>query len=111
MNHFRDVKTAVEMWNIIIDVFQRKTLLNCLNALRRFYSVNMDDSDCIFPFINRFRQLFSDLRPLHVEISNHESAMTVLCGLFTKFEDRIVAIDSVDELMTLTVDLVKSILL
>lgn len=111
LDQVRDVDTAAGMWKIIIDMFQRKTLLNCLNARRKFYSVKMADKDRVLPYINRVRQLASDLRAMDVEISDQEMAMTVLCGLTTKFDHLIVAIDAVADDVTLTMDFVKSRLL
>lgn len=38
LEHVRDFKTASTMWSTIMDLFQRKTLLNKLTTHRRFYA-------------------------------------------------------------------------
>lgn len=81
LEHVRDVTTASEMWSSIKNLFQRRTLLNRLNARRRFYSLKMMDSEKIITYVNRAKQLASDLKAMEVTVSEQELAMTVLCGL------------------------------
>jgi len=111
LEHVRECQTANDMWSTIIDLFQRKTLLNKLAARRRFYSAKMNDSEKAMAFISRIRQLASDCKAMDVDISDQDMAMTVLCGLPQKFEHLIVAIDAAADDDTLTMDFVKSRLL
>ena len=45
LEHVRDVQTAKEMWNTIVNVFERHTLLNKLSARRRFYTVSKENGE------------------------------------------------------------------
>ena len=70
LEHVRDCETAAVMWSTIIDLFQRKTLLNKLACRRRFYSVKMADSEKAIAFISRVRQLAADCKAMGVEIDD-----------------------------------------
>ncbi|CDF39664.1 unnamed protein product [Chondrus crispus] len=48
LEHVRDVDTAHEMWEAIVNVFERHTLLNKLAARREFYTVKMLSGEKIF---------------------------------------------------------------
>ena len=111
LEHVRDCATAASMWSTIMDLFQRKTLLNKLHCRRRFYSAKMADSEKIMAFISRVRQLASDCKAMGVSIDDQEIAMTVICGLPQKYEHLIVAIDAATDDESLSLDFVKSRLL
>ena len=111
LEHVRDCDTAVSMWSTIVDLFQRKTLLNKLACRRRFYSAKMAASEKAIAFISRVRQIAADCKAMGVNIDDKDIAMTVLCGLPDKYEHLIVAIDAVADDDTLTMDFVKSRLL
>ena len=111
LEHVRDCETAADTWKAVVDLFQRKTLLNKLTARRRFYSAKMADSEKALAFISRVRQLSADCKAMSVHIDDQDIAMTVLCGLPAKFEHLIVAIDAVADDTKLTMDFVKSRLL
>ena len=111
LDHVRDAETAFEMWKAILNIFQRRTLLNKLRARRNFYSVQMEDDERILTYINRVRQLASDLKSMDVDVRDEDIAMSVLCGLPDRFEHLIVAIDTVTDETNLTLEFVKSRLL
>ena len=111
LDHVSECISAASMWSTIMDLFQRKTLLNKLTARRRFYSAKMAESEKAMGFISRVRQLAADCKAMGVVIENQDIAMTVLCGLPQKYEHLIVAIDAVATDETLTLDFVKSRLL
>lgn len=113
-DHFEqvsDCKTAATMWKSILDLFQRKTLLNKLTTRRRFYSAQMGESEKAMGFIARVRQLAADCKAMDVTVDDQEIAMTVLCGLPQKYEHLIFAIDAATDDKSLTLDYVKSRLL
>ena len=111
LEHVRGIETAYEMWEAITDLFQRRTLLNSLSARRRFYSVKMNDGEKALAYISRVRQLAADLKAMDVKVEDGDIAMTVLCGLPSKYEHLIVAIDAATGDSSLTMDFVKSRLL
>jgi transposase InsO family protein len=111
LEHVSDCKTAAEMWSAVIDLFQRKTLLNKLACRRRFYSAKMATSEKAIAFISRVRQLAADCKAMDVKVDEQDIAMTVLCGLPQRFEHLIVAIDAAADDDSLTMDFVKSRLL
>ena len=111
LDHVRGAETALEMWNSVVNIFQRRTLLNKLKARRNFYSAQMLDGEKVLTYINRVRQLASDLKSMDVEVEDEDIAMSVLCGLPGKFEHLIVAIDTVADNSKLSLDFVKSRLL
>ena len=103
--------SAFAMWKTILELFQRKTLLNKLMTRRRFYTAKMVDSENTMSFISRVRQMASDCKALDISIDDKDIAMTVLCGLPEKYEHLIVAIDTATDDDTFTLDFVKSRLL
>ena len=107
----KECKTAHESWTTILELFQRKTLLNKLMTRRRFYAAKMESTEKAMAFISRVRQLSYDCKALDISIDDKDVAMTVLCGLPQKYEHLIVAIDAVATDTTLTLDFVKSRLL
>ena len=111
LDHVRDTETAFDMWNAILNIFQRRTLLNKLRARRNFYSVQMEEGERVLTYINRVRQLAFDLKSMDVDVKDEDIAMSVLCGLPDRFEHLIVAIDTVTDETNLTLEFVKSRLL
>lgn len=111
LDHVRGLATAADMWDALVNVFQRRTLLNKLNARRNFYSAKMNDGERVLVYINRVRQLASDLKSMDIAAEDEDIAMTVLCGLPDRFEHLIVAIDTVTSERQLTLEFVKSRLL
>lgn len=61
LEHVRGIQSALEMWKAIVNIFQRRTLLNRLTARRRFYSAKMDGSERVLSYRSRIRQLSADL--------------------------------------------------
>ena len=106
-----DCESALELWKSIIDLYQRKTLLNKVLIRRKFYSVKMTDNEKVMPFISRVRQLAADCKAMDVPIDDTEMAMTMLCGLPSKYDNLIVAIDAATADTSLSMDFVKSRLL
>ena len=112
LEHVRDVQTAKEMWNTIVNVFERHTLLNKLSARRRFYTVSMENGEKMLTYLNRVKQLASTLKSMGVEIDDQELAMAALNGLPPSYESLIVALDALgNEEKFFTFELVKSRLL
>lgn len=111
LDHVRDTENAAEMWKAICDVFQRKTLLNRINARRAFYTAKMRDDEKMLHFINRVRHLASDLKSMDVVVEEEDIAMAILCGLPDRFEHLIVAIDTTIGDRKLDLEFVKSRLL
>ena len=111
LEHVRDTESAAEMWKAICDVFQRKTLLNRINARRSFYTAKMRDDEKMLQFINRVRHLASDLKSMDAVVEEEDIAMAILCGLPERFEHLIVAIDTTIGDRPLSFEFVKSRLL
>lgn len=68
----------------------------------------MAPDERVIPFINRAKQLSTDLKAMDAKVTNPELAMTVLCGLASKYEHSIVAIDAIPDDENLTLWFVKS---
>ncbi|CDF40831.1 unnamed protein product, partial [Chondrus crispus] len=112
LEHVRDVDTAHEMWEAIVNVFERHTLLNKLAARREFYTVKMLSGEKVLAYINRVKQLAAILKSMSVNIDDKEMAMAVLNGLPARFEALIVALDALgNEEKIFSLDFVKSRLL
>ena len=112
LEHVRDVDTARDMWQAILNVFERHTLLNKLAARRQFYTVTMNNDEKVLAYINRVKQLAARLKSMNVSIDDKEMAMAVLNGLPTRFESLIVALDALgNEDKMFTLEFVKSRLL
>ena len=112
LEHVRDVETTKQMWNAILDVFERHTLLNKLTARRKFYTVSMEHGEKVLTYLNRVKQLAATLKSMGVEIDDQELAMAALNGLPSAYESLIVALDAVgNDEKSFTFELVKSRLL
>ena len=112
LEHVRDVDTAHEMWDAIVNVFERHTLLNKLAARRDFYTVKMLSGEKVLPYINRVKQLAAILKSVSVNIDDKEMAIAVLNGLPARFQALIVALDALgNEEKIFSLDFVKSRLL
>lgn len=91
-----------------MNIFQRRTPLNEVWARRRFYSANMIYEERALAYINRVRQLASDLRNMEVTVADDDMVMSVLCWLFENFESQIVAIDTLTDNKSLSLKVVFS---
>lgn len=100
------------MWDAVLNVFERHTLLNRHTARRKFYTVTMHDNEKVLAYINLVKQLAARLKCMDVDIDDKEMAMAVLNGLPEQFEGLIVALDALgNEEKTFTLDFVNSRLL
>ncbi|CDF34864.1 unnamed protein product [Chondrus crispus] len=112
LEYVRDVDTAHDMWEAIVNVFERHTLLNKLAARREFYTVKMFSGEKVLAYINRVKQLAAILKSMSVNIHDKEMAMAVLNGLPARFQALIVALDALgNEEKIFSLDFVKSRLL
>ena len=111
LEHVREVRTAREMWNFILNVFQRHTLLNKLAARRNFYTVVIKHGEKMLHYNNRVRQLAGTLKSMETIAEDAEIAMTILNGLPEQYSGLLVALDALGSNQTFTVDFVKSRLL
>lgn len=64
MEHVRDVKSSKKMWQAIVNVFERQTLLDNLAARRKFYTDTMLPGNKVLYFVNSVRQLASVLKSM-----------------------------------------------
>ncbi len=96
LEHVSGVATAKEMWQSLLNSFERHTLLNKLAARRNFYTVTMYENEQIITYVNRIRQLASTLKSMGVEIDDKELAMAVLKGLPERFDSLICALDALE---------------
>lgn len=94
LEHVGEVKSALEMWKTIMDIFERHTLLNKLNARRKFYTATMSEDESVLSFITRIKHLASTLKGMNVSIDDAEMAMAVLNGLPDRFDSLICALDA-----------------
>ena len=112
LEHVRETATAKEMWESILNVFERHTLLNKLSARRKFYTVTMEHGEKMLTYLNRVNLLAATLKSMGVDIDNKELAMAALNGLPSTYESLIVALDALgNEEKSFTFELVKSRLL
>ena len=112
LEHVRGLESAKDMWEAIVNVFERHTLLNKLAARREFYTVEMLPNEKVLPYINRVKHLAAKLKSMSVHIDDKEMAMAVLNGLPSRFDSLIVALDALgNEDKVFGLDFVKSRLL
>lgn len=57
LEHLRNICSAMEMCNTILNVFERDTLLNKLASRRKLYTVSMGGEDKVLPYIYRVKPL------------------------------------------------------
>ena len=63
---------------MIIEIFDKHTLLNKLAARRRFYNAAMKENEKVLEFSSSIRQLARKLKFMSVEIEESEMAMALL---------------------------------
>lgn len=106
-----DFGKNADMWNEICDVFQRKALLNRINARQAFYSVKMREDEETIKAITHVRQLASDLKIMDIIVEEKDISKAILHRLPKQFEHLTVAIDIIVGVRDLTFEFVKSRLL
>ena len=89
LEHVHDSETAKQMWEGILNVFERHILLNKLAARRCLYTVTIQNDEKVLAYINRVKQLAARLKLMKVDIDDKEMAMAVLNGLPSRFESYI----------------------
>lgn len=104
----RDYMTALSMWTALKDAFRRATLLNLLHTRRKLFGTRMAEDERAMTYISHARQLTSDLRSMGVEVPEKDVAMTLLTAHPKRFENMIVAIDTLWYDSDMSVELVKS---
>ncbi len=80
---------------MICDIFERHTLLNKLAARRRFYTASMVEGEKILTNAARIRKYSSTLKSMGVTVDDGDMAMTLLCGLPSRFDGLVCALDAV----------------
>ena len=89
-----ECETAMDMWETILNVFERHTLLNKLAAQLHFvHTVAIQGNEKVLAYINPVKRLATRLKSMKVDIDDKEIAMAVLNGLPARFESLIVALD------------------
>lgn len=112
LKHVHGLQTAKEMWQALLNVFERHTLLNKLSARRKFYTATMENGKKMLTYLNRVKQLAATLMSIDLNIDDQELAMAALDGLPPMYGSLIVALDALgNDDMSFTFDLVKSRLL
>ena len=94
LEHVQTAESAKDMWQSVIEIFERHTLLNKLAARRKFYTATMMANEKLLAFVNRIRQLASTLKSMGVVVDDKEMAMAVLNGLPDKYNSLISALDA-----------------
>ena len=89
--------TAKQQWQLILNIFEKHTLLNKLAARRRFYTATMKDDEKVLEFSCRVRQLANTLKSMSVNIDDAEMAMAMLNGLPERFDGLISALDAIGD--------------
>lgn len=102
-----NVDSAYDMWIAIKNIFQRRTLPNLLNARQKFSALNLFQNESVFSYINLAKQFCTELKAVNATVTEQVFAMTVLCGLPSRYEHLIVAIDAVADLEKLILEFAK----
>lgn len=69
------------MWQFILDIFEKHTLLNKLSARWNLYTVTVVAGEFILQFTTRVWHLASSLKSINVTIDDEELAITTLNGV------------------------------
>lgn len=109
LENVRELSSAKEMWTSIINVFERRTLLNKLSARRSFYTATMLNGEKILQYANRIRQLAATLENMAIKIEDNERVMALLNSLPDRIDGLISALDALGkEGKNFTFEFVKS---
>ena len=109
LEQVQHASSAKMMWQLILDIFEKHTLLNKLAARRRFYTATMHDDEKVLEFASRIRQLAASLKSMGVTVDDQEMAMALLNGLPDRFDSLISALDALaDDQELFTFEFVKS---
>lgn len=66
------------MWNKIIDIFARHTLLDKLGALHRFYTASLNGKEKVIEFESCIRLLAGSLKSMGVTIGDSDMSMALI---------------------------------
>lgn len=87
-------QTAKKMWNMIINIFEKHTLLNNLVARRRFYTVTLKEKEKVLEFASRTRKLAGTLKSMGVTIEDSDMAIVLLNGSIDRLDRLFCALDA-----------------
>lgn len=94
LHHVADADSAKKMWEALLDIYEKNTLLNKLTARRRFYTAEMEADETVLTFSNRIKQYAVVLDGMGLKVDGKEKAMAMLNGLPTTYSGIISALDA-----------------
>lgn len=85
-------KTAEEIWDALIKLYEVKSLHNKIFLKRRLYTLRMSESTSVTDHINNLNTLFAQLTTSHFKIAENERAELLLQSLPDSYDQLIITI-------------------
>lgn len=98
LNLLRNKNSAYEMWNALIDTFQKKGLSGKLVLKRKLFSIKMQETESLDSYITRFEGLISELKSIDSKSMEEEDTICILMmGLSKKYETVVSIIENMSQ--------------
>ena len=94
LSSIEEKKTAKEIWDILIKLYQAKSFQNKIFLKRRLYILRMAESTTVIDHINTLNTLFSQLTVMEHKIEDNERAKILLQSLPDSYDQLIINVTS-----------------
>ena len=94
MAHIKHCKGPAEAWKTLCNIHETKSLSNILFLRRKFFTIKMQEADCMLDHINKVKSLADQLMCLEVPLKDEDIVMTLLDSLPPTYEHLITALET-----------------
>ena len=105
--HIKHCKGPAEAWRTLCNIHETKSLSNILFLRRKFFTIKMQEGDCMLEHINKVKSLADQLLCLDVPMHDEDIVMTLLDSLPPSYDHLIVALET-RPMKELTVEFITS---
>lgn len=96
LKHVSDAFSDREMWNTILNIFERHALRNTLHERQKLYIGTKQFGEKVLSSVGWLKELTRPLRSMDIEIDDKERAMAVLDRHAPSFENLILGLDALE---------------
>ena len=94
MAHIKHCRGPAEAWKTLCNIHETKSLSNILFLRRKFFTIKMQEADCMLDHINKVKSLADQLMCLEVPLKDEDIVMTLLDSLPSSYEHLITALET-----------------
>lgn len=107
--HIQSAKSALEIWNILKNLYEDRGLSRRITLLRELISIRLDDCDGMNDYIDKIKSTSNKLIGIGFDLNSEWLGAIMLAGLTDEFKPLIMSIEANNE--KITSDLITSKLL